>query len=119
LLKTARRCFFTVIFTTSIFSLPNVAWLMIDPKGVAGPAEYEVAPLLINPGGKVPDETEAIRRTQRRIAILAGRLGFERQQLWCWALFHSLLSAWWDLAEDGTGGESSRAWTEIFLKMRV
>jgi streptomycin 6-kinase len=94
-------------------------WLVIDTKGVAGPAEYEVAPLLINPGGKVPDETEAIRRTQRRIAILAGRLGFERQQLWRWALCHSLLSAWWDLAEDGTGGESPRAWTETFLKVQI
>jgi streptomycin 6-kinase len=67
----------------------------------------------------MPDETEAIRRTQRRIAILAERLAFDRQRLWAWAVCHSLLSAWWDMAEDGSGGEYSRAWTEIFLKMHI
>jgi streptomycin 6-kinase len=99
--------------------LSERGWLVIDPKGVAGPAEYEVGPLLLNPAGEMPDETEGIRRTQRRIAILAERLGFERTRLWAWAVCHSLLSAWWDLAEDGSGGEYSRAWMEIFLKTRI
>ncbi|MFA5874166.1 MAG: aminoglycoside phosphotransferase family protein [Anaerolineales bacterium] len=99
--------------------LSERGWLVIDPKGVAGPAEYEVGPLLLNPVREMPDETEAIRRTQRRIAILAERLGFDRQRLWAWAICHSLLSAWWDMAEEGSGREYSRAWTEIFLKMRI
>jgi streptomycin 6-kinase len=99
--------------------LSERGWLVIDPKGVAGPAEYEVGPLLLNPWGELPDETEAIRRTQRRIAILSERLGFDRHRMWRWAVCHSLLSAWWDLAEDGTGGEYSRAWTEILLKTRI
>jgi streptomycin 6-kinase len=99
--------------------LSERGWLVIDPKGVAGPAEYEVGPLLLNPWNQMPDETEAIRRTQRRIAILSERLGFDCQRLWAWAVCHSLLSAWWDMAEDGSGGEFSRAWTEIFLKMRI
>jgi streptomycin 6-kinase len=94
-------------------------WLVIDPKGVAGPAEYEVGPLLINPYNIMLEEPEAIRRTQRRIAILAERLGFDRQRLRAWAICHSVLSAFWDMAEDGTGGESARAWSEIFLMMRV
>jgi streptomycin 6-kinase len=92
-------------------------WLVIDPKGVTGPAEYEVGPLLLNPWNEIPPETEAIHRTQRRIAILAEHLGVERQRLWAWAVCHSLLSAWWDTKDDGSGGEYSRAWTEIFLKM--
>lgn len=99
--------------------LSKRGWLVIDPKGVTGPAEYEVGPLLLNPWGKLPDETGAILRTQRRIAILAERLAFDRQRLWAWAVCHSLLSAWWDMAEDGSGGEYSRAWTEIFLKMHI
>ncbi len=107
--------------------LSERGWLVIDPKGVAGPAEYEVGPLLMNPWGKMPDETEAIRRTQRRIAILSERLGFDRQRLWRWAVCHSLLSAWWDMAGPSStpgagsrsGGEYSRAWTEIFLKTKV
>ena len=96
--------------------LSERGWLVIDPKGVSGPAEYEVGPLLLNPWGEMPDEMEAIMRTLRRIAILSERLGFERQRLWAWAVCHSLLSAWWDTAEDGSGGEYARAWTEILLK---
>jgi streptomycin 6-kinase len=94
-------------------------WLVIDPKGVVGPAEYEVGPLLINPYNKMPKEDKAIRRTQRRIAILSERLGYDRALLRAWAICHSVLSSFWDMAEDGTGGESTRAWTEIFLKTRV
>jgi streptomycin 6-kinase len=94
-------------------------WLVIDPKGIAGPAEYEVGPLLLNPWDKMLDETEAIRRTQRRITILAERLGFDRQRLWAWAVCHSLLSSWWDMAEDGSGSEYSRAWLEVFLKTQI
>ncbi len=93
-------------------------WLVIDPKGVDGPAEYEVGPLLINPYNVIPEEQEAIRRTQRRIAILSERTGFDRQRLRAWAICHSVLSSFWDMAEDGSGGETARAWTEIFLKTR-
>ena len=99
--------------------LSERGWLVIDPKGIAGPAEYEVGPLLLNPWDKMPDETEAIRRTQRRITILAERLGFDRQRLWAWAVCHSLLSSWWDMAEDGSGSEYSRAWLEVFLKTQI
>ena len=94
-------------------------WLVIDPKGVTGPAEYEVGPLLMNPYNTIPEETEALRQTQRRIAILAERLGFDRPRLRAWAICHSVLSAFWDMAEDGSGSESARAWSEIFLKIQV
>ncbi|MGA2503528.1 MAG: aminoglycoside phosphotransferase family protein [Anaerolineales bacterium] len=93
-------------------------WLVIDPKGVDGPAEYEVGPFLLNPWGNIPDEKEAIRRTLRRIAILSEQLGFDRQRLLNWAICYSLLSAWWDTAKDGSGGEYSRAWTEILIKIK-
>ena len=94
-------------------------WLVIDPKGVVGPAEYDLGPLLMNPWGEMPDEAEAIRRSQRRIIILSEKLGFDRQRILDWAICHSLLSAFWDMKEDGTGGDYSRAWTEIFLKTHV
>jgi len=97
--------------------LSERGWLAIDPKGVIGPAGYEVGPLLMNPWGKIPPEAAAVRRTRRRLDILSGRLDLDRRQLRDWALCHSLLSAWWDLAEDGSGGEYSRAWIEIFLKV--
>lgn len=98
--------------------LSERGWLVIDPKGVTGPAEYEFGPFLLNPWGKIPEEHEAIRRTQRRIAIFADRLGLDHQRIWAWAVCFSLLSAWWDTTEDESGGEYSLAWTEIFLKAR-
>jgi streptomycin 6-kinase len=91
-------------------------WLVIDPKGVAGPAEYEVGPFLINPIDLLLTEKDALLRTERRIAILAEQLGFDRLRMWKWAICHSLLSAWWDTKEDGSGGENSLAWTETLLK---
>lgn len=94
-------------------------WLVIDPKGVTGPAEYEVGPLLTNPYNYIPEEKDAIRRTQRRIAILAERVGFEPQRLKAWAICHSVLSSFWDMQPDGSGGETARAWTEIFIKTQV
>jgi streptomycin 6-kinase len=93
-------------------------WLVIDPKGVAGPAEYEVGPLLINPYDVKLEEIQAVRQTQRRIAILSERLGFDPQRLRAWAICYSVLSAFWDMAEDGSGGESTREWAEIFMKIR-
>jgi streptomycin 6-kinase len=99
--------------------LSGRGWLVIDPKGVAGPAEYEAGPLLTNPNNIMLEESQAIRRTQRRIASLAERLGFEPQRLRAWAICHSVLSSYWDLAEDGSGGENARAWTEIFLKTKI
>ncbi len=94
----------------------GLGWSVIDPKGVIGPAEYEVGPFLINPNNIVLAKSQALRRTQRRIAIFSERLGFDPQRLRAWAICHSVLSAFWDMSEDGSGGESTRAWTEIFLK---
>jgi streptomycin 6-kinase len=97
--------------------LSDRGWLVIDPKGVDGPAEYEVGPFLLNPWGKMPQEREAVRRTKRRIAILSESLGFDRETLLRWAICHSFLSAWWDTSPKGMGGEYSLAWTEILIKM--
>ena len=94
-------------------------WLVIDPKGVAGPAEYEAGPLLTNPFNFMPGEAEAIRRTQRRIAILSEHLGFEPERLRLWAICHSVLSSFWDLQPDGSGGEDARQWAEIFIKTKI
>jgi streptomycin 6-kinase len=94
-------------------------WIVIDPKGVVGPPEYEVGPLLTNPWGEIPDMQAALDRTRRRIGILSERTGFNPQRMQAWALCHSLLSAWWDLTPTGTGAEYARAWIEVFMNFRV
>lgn len=76
-------------------------WLVIDPKGVMGPACYEVGPLLINPWDDLLKMNNYRRMTQRRIAILHERLGFERERIREWGLAHSILSSWWSMEEHG------------------
>src|SRR6185295_2457495 len=72
-------------------------WLVIDPKGVIGPAGYEVGPLMINPWGAISDAHGFKARTVRRVSILSERLGWEPETVLGWALAHAVLSAWWCL----------------------
>jgi streptomycin 6-kinase len=74
-------------------------WLAIDPKGVIGPAAYEVGPLLMNPLGTL-NRSDAMQITKRRISILSERLGFERERIREWGIAHAVLSAWWDLEDN-------------------
>jgi streptomycin 6-kinase len=83
-------------------------WLIIDPKGVVGPAGYEVGPLLMNPWGEMTDKVDIQQITKRRIDILHERLGFENDRIREWGLAHAVLSAWWGI-EDKTGWEYSMA----------
>ncbi|MBI5932471.1 MAG: phosphotransferase [Chloroflexi bacterium] len=88
-------------------------WRVIDPKGVIGAREYEAAPFMLNPINQPRPEIK--RETNRRLDIFSERLGLDRQRLWAWTVAHSVLSAWWDLQEDGTGGEFAIACGEAFL----
>lgn len=93
----------------------GLGWLAIDPKGVIGPAAYEVGPLLINPWR---DETKISQHTERRIAILSERLGFERERILKWALAHAVLSAWWSL-EENSGWEYAMKCAEVFSRVQL
>ena len=86
-------------------------WLVIDPKGVVGPAGYEVGPLMINPWGSLSDEGSFQQRVKRRIDILQEHLGWERERILEWSLAHAVLSAWWGI-EDKTGWEYSIQFAE-------
>jgi streptomycin 6-kinase len=76
-------------------------WLVIDPKGVIGPACYEVGPLLINPWGDLLSGKNYRQMTKRRIDILHEHLGFERERIREWGLAHAILSAWWSIEDHG------------------
>jgi streptomycin 6-kinase len=76
-------------------------WLVIDPKGVIGPAGYEVGPFLINPWDDLLSGNNYRQMTKRRIDILHERLGFERERIREWGLAHAILSAWWSIEDHG------------------
>jgi streptomycin 6-kinase len=92
-------------------------WLVIDPKGVIGPAAYEVGPLLINPWGDLLNGNNYRLMTKRRIDILHEKLGFERERIREWGLAHAILSAWWGI-EDNTGWEYAMSFAEMIAGLK-
>ena len=92
-------------------------WLAIDPKGVIGPAGYEIGPLMINPWGSISDGVSFKAQTKRRMSILSERLGWEQETILNWATAHAVLSACWDTQPDGTGGEYSLWCAEMFSEI--
>jgi streptomycin 6-kinase len=92
-------------------------WLVIDPKGVIGPAGYEVGPLMINPWNSLSDGISFKVQTERRIDILRERLGWERKNLIRWSLAHSVLSAWWDFESD-LDWEYSMNCAKVFFEIK-
>lgn len=93
-------------------------WLVIDPKGVIGPAGYEVGPLLINPWGELINDTKIQQITKRRIDILHEHLGFERERIREWGLAHAILSAWWGIGEN-TGWDYAHAFAGMIAKLNL
>lgn len=93
-------------------------WLIIDPKGVIGPAGYEVGPFLMNPWGDLTSGNDYQGITKRRIDILHERLGFERERIREWGVAHAVLSAWWGI-EDNTGWEYSLAFAEMLADLDI
>lgn len=93
-------------------------WLIIDPKGVIGPAGYEVGPLLINPWGELINRSDIQKITKRRVDLLHEHLGFERDRIREWGLAHAVLSAWWGI-EDHTGWEYAAAFAEMIADLDI
>ncbi len=75
-------------------------WTSIDPKGLAGPPVYEVGAWLRNPIPTIATRSDARRVQQRRLALFAERLGFDREQMLDLAVAQAVLSGWWSY-EDG------------------
>ena len=84
----------------NILSAERQPWLAIDPKGLVGPAGYDVGALLHNPFDflDVPDPG---RKLAHRVAILAEMLGLERRVVVRWGVAVAMLSAWWSVEDHG------------------
>jgi len=92
-------------------------WLVIDPKGVIGPAGYEVGPLMLNPWNSLSDGVNFQIKTERRVSILAERLSWGREKIIKWATAHAVLSAWWSI-EAGMDTEYAIQCAEIFSRLK-
>jgi len=89
----------------NILAAERAPWLIIDPQGVVGEPAYETGALLRNPLPQVYDWPDFAGRTARRVAILAERLGIDRQRIAGWGLAQAVLSAWWTVEESGSPDE--------------
>jgi streptomycin 6-kinase len=92
-------------------------WLIIDPKGVIGPAGYEVGPFMINPWGSLSEAPDFKVQAERRVSILSEHLDWARQKIIQWSMAHAILSAWWNI-EDGGEDEYSLQCAQCFSEIK-
>jgi streptomycin 6-kinase len=88
-------------------------WIVIDPKGYAGELAFEAASFLHNP----TREYCAPGHLERRVRIIAPRLGLDEERLLRWVFAHGVLSAVWSIempVYDPIGGvEAATAALEV------
>ena len=99
----ARFLLHTDLHHANILRDARRGWLVIDPKGYVGELAYEAAAFLHNP------TRDYCRATylERRVAIIADRLGLSAERLIRWCFAHGVLSAVWSIEEpvfDPAGG---------------
>lgn len=80
-------------------------WRAIDPQGVIAEAEFECGALLRNPIHRLNDMPNLDHTMERRVAILAESLGFDRIRIAAWGLAQVVLSAWWTYEDTGEIGD--------------
>jgi streptomycin 6-kinase len=73
-------------------------WKLIDPEGILGEVEFEVARFLIN---NLPDRNME-QVIEHRISGLEKGLDASTERMYGWGLCLSVLAAWWDI-EDHIG----------------
>jgi streptomycin 6-kinase len=85
-------------------------WLAIDPKGVLGEPAYEFGALLRNPWGDgfARAQCASAPVVDRRIRIIAERLGLDRERVLAWGFAQAVLSAVWS-REDGEAPDHALA----------
>jgi len=88
----------------NILAAARESWLAIDPKGVAGEAEYEVGAFMRN---RVLPGTSPERLLARRLDQFADELGFDRERILGWSFAQAVLSAWWSYEDSGSIGNEA------------
>jgi streptomycin 6-kinase len=92
-------------------------WRAIDPFGAIGEPAFDAGTLLTNPVSWLPHHRDLRSIQERRVALLAERLGEERARIAAWGFVVGVLKMAWDI-EDGTGdGRQWRAATDVLAAM--
>lgn len=77
----------------------ETGWVTIDPKGLIGERGFDVTAWMMNPWG-FPTTDDFLPKANRRLDILAARLGEDRTRLAQWCLVFAALNLCWSLGVD-------------------
>ena len=93
----------------NVLSVGHGQWIAMDPKGLLGPPEVEVAALLRNPLRYVLAQPDPSALVRSRVFVLAEHLGYEPWRMTWWGFVLAALAATWAF-EDGEGEREVNQW---------
>jgi streptomycin 6-kinase len=97
----------------NILQAQRKPWLVIDPKGVVGHPLFDAATYLNNlPAGHPTSELRTI--LARRVAQLAGILGYDARLVSAWGQAHCILSSFWTFEDHGQGWEQGMEYASLY-----
>lgn len=100
----------------NVLSMDENQYIVIDPKGLIGEAEYEVVAYLRN---HLLSKQNPKAVLENRINILVEELQLNRERVLSWGLSHCILSAWWDVESHGRVPEETIACARFFDELRA
>lgn len=94
-------------------------WLVIDPKGVLGEAEFDLGAFLRNPLYDYPSGTDYKKAETRRILQFSEELGFDKKRICNWAFACAVISLIWFLEDENTFKDIYVQNAEILLSLNI
>lgn len=88
-------------------------WVVIDPKGVIGDIHFDTIQYLLNYEDRGGDCEQVL---QRRVALMADRLGLDPQRIAMWGVARGVLEACWTLEDGGGDWQKGIQITERFAR---
>ena len=101
----------------NILAGQRLPWLAIDPKGLVGEPAYETGALLRNPLTGLLQMPQPARILARRIDQLAEESGLDRARIRGWGLAQAVLSAWWNVEDEGAIGSEALLCAELLASL--
>lgn len=100
----------------NVLSMDGNQYIVIDPKGLIGEAEYEVVAYLRN---HLLNKKNPRTVLENRINILVEELQLNKERIIGWGLSHCILSAWWYVESHGRIPKETLACAQFFDELRA
>ena len=87
-------------------------WKAIDPKGIVGETEFELAPFLLNNVAHESMETVI----EYRVFQFSRELNINPDRVYGWGLFRAMLAVWWNIEDNQSASDLDLALLQFFNK---